>query len=1132
MRRIALCVALLALSLASAAEQTVWQIGKPDKSYAEFFSARNYQAVPPRLGGKPLVFEVGKSDAAKDWPWIHPGPTDAWAGHRVHPFKIRFGLADEPKGLYTLRIELANTHWGSPPTYSVAIGDRSGSFRLPAGGTDAALADPAAGKPHKIEIPLPPGLLRKGTNEIALACTDGSWVLYDAITLLTDPEGKMPEPGVASITVLPTPFHVKVDGKVRRALDVNIGLTAPAPEIALRVEAGGETVEVPVKQQLATFGGISQEVGVPDASEPMEVKVTATVAGRSKTATVKLEPVRKWRIYVAPSSHTDIGYTHIQPQCAEIHCKNADIAADLMDKFPDFKWNLEVAWQAENYLASRKGEQLDKFLKYAKEGRMGVQALYNNILTGLCSHEQACRLTYFAHSLKTRHGIPYKSAMISDVPSQEATIPMILAGSGIRYFSSGINNTRGPLTAMYGKAPCWWEGPDGSRVLMMYVGGYAHAGGWGLDRSVEAARGHILGAIKGYEARKDYPYDAIFLHGAVSDNCALNARLAEVCKAWNDRYEFPKVILCHNAEFFEHIEKHFGDKLPVVKGSAGTYWEDGAGSSARETAVNRNAHELVRNAETLFALAHRVRSAGFSPSSSERRPEGRTPNAGYPAEAINSAWRNCLLYDEHTWGAHCSISQPESDFTKAQWKIKSQFALEAYRQSVELYIVHAVPALARLVKTDGKALVVLNPTSWPRSDFSGDILIKDVPGCGYRVVPVPEAKARTPSAGTAIESKFYRVTFDASTGAVTSIFDKELNRELVDAKAPYRLNQYLYAAGGEGSRIVEGGGEPKLTITTPEKASLRRLKLGDSAEVMLVETSATLTPKITSLVTVWNDVKRVDFENRGTKTQTYKKEAVYFAFPFAAEKPTFRYEVPCGIVNANTDMLPTACLDWFTVQHFVEIEDAVGGASAPREPGKEDAGQGRPAHNGIAITWASPDAPLVCFQDINRGKWQTKLPFTNGHVYAYVMNNYWFTNYLAGQGGDFTFRFSITSRAKSDPVASARFGWEVASPLIAVPVEANPNGPLAAPSGSLIEIAEPNVFLVGAKKAEASDALVLRLWEVSGKATTAHVRVPLLKPKKATAANLVEEPQGELELKDGTIAVPLRASGLATVLLE
>ena len=41
-----------------------------------------------------------------------------------------------------------------------------------------------------------------------------------------------------------------------------------------------------------------------------------------------------------------------------------------------------------------------------------------------------------------------------------------------------------------------------------------------------------------------------------------------------------------------------------------------------------------------------------------------------------------------------------------------------------------------------------------------------------------------------------------------------------------------------------------------------------------------------------------------------------------------------------------------------------------------------------------------------------------------------------------------------------------------------------------------------------------------------------MKAKKATACNLVEEPQGELEVKDGAIAVPVKANGLATVIVE
>ena len=1110
--------AVLAAGTALAAPQTVWQIGKPDHSYMEFAIAKNYAAWGARFGVKDPVFEVGKSDPAKDWPFIHPGPGDTWAGGREHPFTIRFGLDTEPQGIFTLRVEFADTHAKEVPAYVIKVGGRTGQFRLSPGGGDASLADPAAGKPQKLELVLPADVFKKGANEIVLACTGGSWVQYDAITLLNDPDGKMPEAAIQSITATPTPLFIRSGGEVCRAVEINVALTAPAADLVIRAEAGGKTVEVPVKQ-LAAFGGVSREIAIPDSPQPQEVKITATVGGRSKSATVTVPPQKKWRIFVAASSHTDIGYTDLQPKCAERHNQNTDLAAELAGKFPDFKWNLEVAWQAENYLATRKGERLEKFLALAKEGRLGVQALYCNILTGLCSHEEACRLTWFAHTLKDKYAVPYSSAMISDVPTQEAALPTILASAGIRYFSSAVNTDRGyTFTQLWNKSPYWWEGPDGSRILMMCVGGYSQAEGWGLHSSVEQARPRVMGALKGFEARKDYPYDAVFLHGAVSDNCPLNPRLADVVKAWNERYEFPKIILSTNAEFFQYIEKTYGDKLPVVRGSGGTYWEDGAGSSAKETTLVRNAHESVTAAQTLLALARQVR-----------------PEIPYPDKAIASAWRQCLLYDEHTWGAYCSIGQPDSDFTKAQWKIKAQFAYDADREARAL-AAEAAKAMAALVKTDGRALAVINPTGAARTDIlevalpegttvaekdaatckvgqATLVAVKDMPALGCRAVRLEAGgtvPAAAPADGTTIESRFYRITFDPATGGMTSIFDKELDRELLDTAAPYRANQYLYVSGGDGSRIVAGGPvEPKLAVASPEKATLRRLKLAALGERMIVETSGPQTPKLVSEVTVWNDLKRVDLANRLTKALTYKKEGVYFAFPLAGEKPTFRYEVPAGVVNANTDMLPGACYDWFTVQHFVEVETA-----------------------GGAVAWATPDAPLVCFQDLNRGKWQSPVQMKNGHVFAYVMNNYWHTNYKAGQDGDFLFRFALTSRAKADAALSARFGAAVASPLLAVPVEAQADGPLPAAGASLVEVAEPNVLLVAAKQADSGDGLVVRLWEVGGQATTAHVKLPQAKPKKATACSLVEEPQGDLQIKDGTIAVPIRGRGLATVLVQ
>ena len=440
---------------------------------------------------------------------------------------------------------------------------------------------------------------------------------------------------------------------------------------------------------------------------------------------------------------------------------------------------------------------------------------------------------------------------------------------------------------------------------------------------------------------------------------------------------------------------------------------------------------------------------------------------------------------------------------------------------------------------DAPSLVVINSASWPRTEVvqvrlpqgttvtepdvlaceaaEGTLLlVKDVPACGYRALKLgrgagPPAPQPQPAEGAAIESPFYRLAFDPLTGALTSLFDKDLRRELVDARAPYPLNQYLYVAGGEGSRIVadERGVEPKLRISTPEKASLRRLRLGGLGERMIIESSAAMTPRLVSEVTVWNHLRRVDIANRFTKTPTRQKEAVYFSFPFAAANPTFRYECPDAIVNANTGMLPGACLEWFAVQHFVEIQTG-----------------------DAAIAWTSPDSPLVCFQDINRGKWLRHLPMDNGRLYAYVMNNYWYTNYKPDQGGEHLFRFSITSRAKADNTASARFGWAASNPLLALPGQARPGAPLPLGSASLLEVLEPNVLLLGAKRAEAGDALVLRLWEVSGQPATAHVRLSHWPARNAVACNLVEEPQGPLELTDNVISVPIRASGLATVMVR
>ena len=81
----------------------------------------------------------------------------------------------------------------------------------------------------------------------------------------------------------------------------------------------------------------------------------------------------------------------------------------------------------------------------------------------------------------------------------------------------------------------------------------------------------------------------------------------------------------------------------------------------------------------------------------------------------------------------------------------------------------------------------------------------------YELKPTKEEQ-RTPPAvsGDALENQYYRIALDAASGAVRSIFDKELNKELVNASSPYRFDQYLYVTGGDKSPNRISGIQPHL----------------------------------------------------------------------------------------------------------------------------------------------------------------------------------------------------------------------------------------------------------------------------------------------------------------------------------
>ena len=85
---------------------------------------------------------------------------------------------------------------------------------------------------------------------------------------------------------------------------------------------------------------------------------------------------------------------------------------------------------------------------------------------------------------------------------------------------------------------------------------------------------------------------------------------------------------------------------------------------------------------------------------------------------------------------------------------------------------------------------------------------------------------------------------------------------------------------------------------------------------------------------------------------------------------------------------------------------------------------------------------------------------------------------------------------------------------------------------SFCRVDMPNVLLTTIKQAEDGQGVIARLIETDGRQTTATVTVPGLTIEKAWQTNLVEENQAELSPADHDVAVPVKASGIATVRLQ
>jgi alpha-mannosidase len=832
-----------------------------------------------------------------------------------------------------------------------------------------------------------------------------------------------------------------------------------------------ETVKVKVNDKenhtyTAKDGINSFDIPITAVSKEEKVKVQVSLGDKVFADDYYVvQPVVYREVHLLHHSHTDIGYSHLQPEVLKIHNKNIDDALEMIEKtknYPEeakFKWNIESIWAVENYLKEATPAQKEKFVATVKNGDIFLSALYVNMLTGLSQAEEMFHYTDYATKLRKEFGFNINSAMISDVPGFAWSTVTALSKGGVKYFSIGSNfmgldhpymgDRAGYFLKNWGDKPVWWISPSGQEKVLFWAGAKGYSSWHGMQPGAIYERGSKKIADYLNELTKNnYPYDMVqWRFNIVADNGPIEPNISDFVKSWNEKYASPKLILNTTEKMFETFEKRYGEKIPVVKGDLTPYWEDGALSTAYEEGKNRVNSLRLQQLSTLYTMLNPKK---------------------YDEQNFYEAWRNIIMFHEHTWGAHNSITEPDAPFVTEQWRIKRQFMLDADTQInvLEKNLFETVS------NSQSKKIAVFNTSSWRRTglvivqtavegksvkDANGNILplqklstgkyafiAKDVPAFGTLTYEITNKEA------PALSSKFVLGENSLSNGKIELGWDKN-NGSITNLKATSDLN---YAGDFKKQGLNSYWYVPGLN---PEEAQTNgnvQVKIVEKGSVMTTVSITSDAPganKLERIISLYSGSDEVLIQNVLDKKVIRTKEGVHFGYPFNAQFTKTTLDAGYGSMKFLKDELTGSNMDYLYGRRWVDVS-------------AEDKG----------IQWMLLESPLVEPNSIiderkgvasNYKEWR-KLEKPTSIWFSYVMNNYWHTNYKADQEGIVTFKYALRPHGIVNDVDMEKEAQEFTQPLIGMTIKEDEKLPSA-----LFELTNPKIVVTSLTPKE--DGMIL-----------------------------------------------------------
>jgi len=879
---------------------------------------------------------------------------------------------------------------------------------------------------------------------------------------------------------------------------------------------------------------------------------------------------KQYTIHCVGHAHIDMNWMWSWPETVATTNDTFTTVDRLMDEFPTFHFSQSQA-SVYQIMKDFLPELYGRVKQRVKEGRWEITA--SQWVEGdrnLASGEIICRhLLYTRRFLRAEFGLPFDTVKIDWEPDcfgHARTIPTLDAKGGVRYYYFHRGS--------HGPELFWWQGKDGSRLLAFddRRRGY----------NCQIVPGMVDGLLEFEQATglKDY----LLVYGVGDHGGGPTRRDLVNAVKMNGWPIFPNIALSTADAFFSIAEKQ-GKNLPVVEDELNYVFEGCYTSESNIKRANRLSENALVEAEITALLGKGLLGMPYPTDALWLGWKHAMFNQFHdilPGSGVKATY-------EHAQGLFQEIiAQTSMIKTRALRAIAGKIDTAAICRCMDptpdgpaAEIGAGIGAGPGDIILYGAAVsrrgaggsccdpfVIFNPNPWTRTevvqarlwdrqydsrqiavtDDAGNTIpaqvvdrggywghdyitvafpAKEVPALGYRTFNV----ARNVTAGAAsggygdrkgtIENEFFRVEIEQQSGAIIHLIDKRTGIDLVPAgerlgvleyqlEAPHKMSSWCLGQVVKSVPFTDGGVIECLQ-NGPHLAVVRTLhKYHDSTFALTISLAA--------------GVPRIDFALEVNWLERGAPEigvpALRVAFPLAVTNGVASVECPNGSVTHSTKQEEIVTLT-------TDIMDAY-----YRQPDPMHLNPGEvPAQKWADLTGthAGSSEPVGATL-VNDTKYGHRIV---DHTISLTLLRSSYEPDPLPELGQHTIRFGLLPHVGAwDASQATRAGYAFDFPLEVVGTTPH-EGELPCRAG-FGELLTPNVMLSGLKKAEDSDALIVRLYEMEGQAVTARVKLDAtLAPANASAVETdVMEcplPANTAKMVGDTLEVQLPPFGMTTV---